>query len=250
MLQADLGRPALEAARDGEAGVGEDAAASAAFPDMTSATKTEIPRCGRRLGELLEQPRPHALALQRVGDGERDLGGRGVAQPDVVRERDDLVVQGARPARRGRPSRDRGTARPSRAGGSGSRGSAGRRSARTGRRGTRARRPPSAATGGRSRSVPPWRRMTSRNSEVADHRDSVERRGARLHRSTRGPPAAKSDRPVSYARAAVKRAFEIGGYAAAVVLLAFGIASLVISLNGRSEVRTNVEREASSARPT
>ena len=42
----------------------------------------------------------------------------------------------------------------------------------------------------------------------------------------------------------MKRAFEIGGYAAAVVLLAFGIASLVISLNGRSEVRSNVERES------
>jgi hypothetical protein len=42
----------------------------------------------------------------------------------------------------------------------------------------------------------------------------------------------------------MRRAFEIGGYAAAVVLLAFGIASLVISVNGRSEVRSNVERES------
>ena len=42
----------------------------------------------------------------------------------------------------------------------------------------------------------------------------------------------------------MRRALEIGGYAAAVVLLAFGIASLVISLNGRSEVRSNVERES------
>ena len=111
-----------------------------AFPDMTSATNDGDPGRGGRLGQLLEQPRPDALALQRVGDGERHLGGRGVAQPDVVRERDDLVVQACRRARRGRPSRDRGTARPSRAEAWGSRGSGGRRSARRARRGTRARR--------------------------------------------------------------------------------------------------------------
>jgi uncharacterized iron-regulated membrane protein len=41
----------------------------------------------------------------------------------------------------------------------------------------------------------------------------------------------------------MKRAFELGGYATAVVLVAFGIGALAISLNGRSEVRDNVARE-------
>jgi hypothetical protein len=40
-----------------------------------------------------------------------------------------------------------------------------------------------------------------------------------------------------------KRFFEFGGYAAALVLVAFGIASLVLGVNGRNEVRTDVKRE-------
>jgi uncharacterized membrane protein YidH (DUF202 family) len=40
-----------------------------------------------------------------------------------------------------------------------------------------------------------------------------------------------------------KKIFEYGGYAAAVVLVAFGIAALVMGVNGRSEVRRDVQRE-------
>jgi hypothetical protein len=40
-----------------------------------------------------------------------------------------------------------------------------------------------------------------------------------------------------------KRLFEFGGYAAAAVLVAFGIAALVMGVNGRNEVRTDIKRE-------
>ena len=41
----------------------------------------------------------------------------------------------------------------------------------------------------------------------------------------------------------MRRLFELGGYGAAAVLVALGIAALVLGVNGRSEVRTNVKRE-------
>jgi hypothetical protein len=41
----------------------------------------------------------------------------------------------------------------------------------------------------------------------------------------------------------IKKAFELGGYVAAAVLVAFGIGALVIGVNGRSEVRTAIKRE-------
>jgi hypothetical protein len=40
-----------------------------------------------------------------------------------------------------------------------------------------------------------------------------------------------------------KRLFEFGGYAAAAILVAFGLASIVMGVNGRNEVRTAVKRE-------
>jgi hypothetical protein len=40
-----------------------------------------------------------------------------------------------------------------------------------------------------------------------------------------------------------KKLFEFGGYTAAAILVAFGIAALVLGVNGRSEVRTDVKRE-------
>jgi uncharacterized membrane protein YidH (DUF202 family) len=40
-----------------------------------------------------------------------------------------------------------------------------------------------------------------------------------------------------------KRLFEFGGYAAALILVAFGIAAIVMGVNGRNEVRTDVKRE-------
>jgi hypothetical protein len=41
----------------------------------------------------------------------------------------------------------------------------------------------------------------------------------------------------------MRRLFEFGGYAAAVVLVAFGIAALVLGVNGRNEVGDNLTRE-------
>jgi len=41
-----------------------------------------------------------------------------------------------------------------------------------------------------------------------------------------------------------KKLFEFGGYSAAAILVAFGIAALVLGVNGRSEVRRDVTREA------
>jgi hypothetical protein len=40
-----------------------------------------------------------------------------------------------------------------------------------------------------------------------------------------------------------KRLFEFGGYAAAVILIAFGVAAVVMGVNGRNEVRNDVSRE-------
>jgi uncharacterized membrane protein YidH (DUF202 family) len=40
-----------------------------------------------------------------------------------------------------------------------------------------------------------------------------------------------------------RKIFEIGGYVAAAVLIAFGIAAIVMGVNGRNEVRTDVKRE-------
>jgi hypothetical protein len=41
-----------------------------------------------------------------------------------------------------------------------------------------------------------------------------------------------------------KKLFEFGGYAAATILIAFGVAALVLGVNGRGEVRRDVAREA------
>ena len=41
----------------------------------------------------------------------------------------------------------------------------------------------------------------------------------------------------------MRRILEFGGYAAAVILIGFGVADLVIGINGRSEVTDNLERE-------
>jgi hypothetical protein len=40
-----------------------------------------------------------------------------------------------------------------------------------------------------------------------------------------------------------KKLFELGGYAAAAILVAFGIAALVLGVSGRSEVRNDLTRE-------
>lgn len=40
-----------------------------------------------------------------------------------------------------------------------------------------------------------------------------------------------------------KKIFEIGGYIAATIMIAFGIASIVMGINGRNEVRSSLQRE-------
>ena len=50
------------------------------------------PGGARQRRELLEQARPDSAALEVVGDGERDLGRVGLAQPRVAREGDDALL--------------------------------------------------------------------------------------------------------------------------------------------------------------
>jgi hypothetical protein len=46
------------------------------------------PHCSGTLTELLQQPRPDASPLKRVGHHEGDLGRKRIAQADIARERD------------------------------------------------------------------------------------------------------------------------------------------------------------------
>ena len=86
--ETHLGRSALETARDVEACVLE-------HPQHRRVVRHHLgdeggnPCHRRRLGELLEQPGPDPLALELVGDGERDLGAGVVSKPNEVRQRDD-----------------------------------------------------------------------------------------------------------------------------------------------------------------
>ena len=47
----------------------------------------------------------------------------------------------------------------------------------------------------------------------------------------------------------MRRLFELGGYGAALVLIVFGIAALVVSLTGRSEVQDNLSQEKIEGSP-
>ena len=40
-----------------------------------------------------------------------------------------------------------------------------------------------------------------------------------------------------------RRVFEFGGYAAAVVLIGFGVAGLILGINGRDTVSSNLKQE-------
>ena len=48
----------------------------------------------------------------------------------------------------------------------------------------------------------------------------------------------------------MRRLLEYGGYAAAVVLVAFGIGALVLSINGKSTVKDNLSQEKIVGSPT
>ena len=143
----------------------------------SSKTREHRPVAGEHLGdEALDPVRrgaaascssrrvPMPAALQLVGDGERDLGADRIAQPDVARERDDAAVVAERADQRpalvpvrvdeGLDELRRHAQRAVEA-----LVDALRREPR--RRTRRAPRRP-RAPGGRRRSVPPSRRMTSR----------------------------------------------------------------------------------------
>ena len=62
------------------------------FSGSTSATKVEIPSAAAEAASCSSRRVPTPVTLQRVGDRERDLGARRIAQPDVVRERHDLLA--------------------------------------------------------------------------------------------------------------------------------------------------------------
>ncbi len=48
----------------------------------------------------------------------------------------------------------------------------------------------------------------------------------------------------------MRRALEIGGIAAAVVLIGFGVAALVMGVSGNNTVRDSIKQEKIVARPT
>ena len=48
----------------------------------------------------------------------------------------------------------------------------------------------------------------------------------------------------------MRKLFEIGGLVAAAILIAFGVAAIVMGVNGRSTVQTSLTRRRSSAHPT
>ena len=86
-----LHRPALEHAREPEADVLEDLEHRAVVGhDLGDEALDPDPRGAGR--ELLEQAGADAAALPGVGDGEGRFGERRVAQADVVREGDDLLL--------------------------------------------------------------------------------------------------------------------------------------------------------------
>ena len=48
----------------------------------------------------------------------------------------------------------------------------------------------------------------------------------------------------------VRKLFEIGGFAAGAVLIAFGVVAIVMGFNGRSTVSDSLKQRRSSVRPT
>ena len=151
-LHLDLA--ALELARQLEAGGLEDAEHAPVVRQHLGDEALD-PDLRRALGELLEQPRADAAALVLVGDRERRLGEARVAQPHVVRDRDDALaaVLGERPEQRAAlvPVRLEQRLDEPRPRAAGSRGSAGRGCARRGRAKKSSR---ASASSGRGRAQP------------------------------------------------------------------------------------------------
>ena len=205
--EAHLDLAALELARDLEAGVGEDREHRPVLGQHLGDEALD-PGARPRRGELLEQARADAAALQLVGDGEGHLGRGGLAQPHVARERDDALLARS-------PSAPTSAPRSSQSGSSTARRARGpspeaveaqveARSESPAKNSTSAS--ASAACGGRSRSVPPSRRMTSRSSVTALILYSILRPAPalesgrapvflRFFRSARQPAVAAAKRP-------------------------------------------------------
>ena len=160
----DLDLAALELAADLEAHRLEDAEHVAVVGHHLGHEPLDPHGRGAR-GELLEQAGADAAPLVLVGDGERRLRDRAVAEPHVVAHGDDRSPP-SRPrpcpgARRARSSRARAPARRAAARPEGSRGSGGRGSARESPRKNSSSASASRGRGGRSRRLRPSRRMTS-----------------------------------------------------------------------------------------
>ena len=86
--ERDLDLPTRELAGQLEAERLEDAE----HPPVVGQHESDEPLdavMGRPLGELLDEARAHAAALERIRHRERRLGRGGIAEPRVVRKRDD-----------------------------------------------------------------------------------------------------------------------------------------------------------------
>ena len=90
--EPDLELAALAGARDREACVTEDAEHRVVVVQHLGHELLD-PGPGRPGRELLEQARADPAPLELVADGERDLGGARVAQPDPVRDGHDAAVE-------------------------------------------------------------------------------------------------------------------------------------------------------------
>ena len=90
--EPDLELAAFAGARDREACVAEDAEHGVVLVQHLGHELLDL-GLGGPGRELLEQSRADPSPLELVTDGERDLGGARVAQPDPVRNGDDPAVE-------------------------------------------------------------------------------------------------------------------------------------------------------------
>src|SRR3954447_17268462 len=73
---------------------------------------------------------------------------------------------------------------------------------------------------------------------------SAEADGWRLRRAETDCDSTRQARERSREMTSKKKLFEYGGIAASIILVAFGIAAIVLGINGRSTVHNNLSQEA------